>query len=127
MWRVNECGRNNSTLQQSRRRHSNDFKVIDEWCKRIGEHDAAWANYFRENQIPAFELFYEDVVANHRSAAERVLEFLRVPLPADMEIVRLGLQKQANEVSEQWTAAYLELKQASPKKRSQMMRRMKDR
>jgi LPS sulfotransferase NodH len=102
-----------------------DFKVIDEWCNRIGEHDGAWANYFRENQIRPLELFYEDVVANHRSAAERVLEFLRVSLPADVEIVRLGLQKQANEVSEQWVAAYLELKNASPRKRSQMIRRMK--
>lgn len=101
-----------------------DFKVIDEWCNRIGEHDAAWANYFRENEIRPLELFYEDVVANHRSAAERVLEFLRVALPAGMEIVQLGLQKQANEVSEQWTAAYLELKNASPKKRSQMIRRI---
>ena len=102
-----------------------DFNVVDEWCNRIGEHDAAWANYFRENQIPPLELYYEDVVANHRAAVERVLEFLGLPLPADMEIPQLRLQKQANEVSKQWTAAYLELKNASPKRRSQMIRRMK--
>jgi hypothetical protein len=64
------------------------------------------------------------VVANHRSTAQRVLQFLRVPLPAGMETIQMGLQKQANEISVQWTKAYLELKNASPHKQSQMIRRI---
>ena len=61
-----------------------DFKVIDEWCSRITAHDDRWANYFRENQIEPLILFYEDVVASHRTAAERVLEFLELPFPPDL-------------------------------------------
>ena len=62
---------------------SSTFKVIDEWCNRIAAHDEGWANYFRENQIEPLILFYEDVVASHRATAERVLEFLRLPIPPE--------------------------------------------
>lgn len=102
-----------------------DFKVIDEWCKRIAEHDAAWSNYFGDNQIEPLTLFYEDLVANNRGAVERVLEFLQVPLPAAMEIVSSGLEKQADKVSAQWTAAYLKAKSGTGIRLTRMIRRMK--
>ncbi|MGE5208611.1 MAG: Stf0 family sulfotransferase, partial [Alphaproteobacteria bacterium] len=59
-----------------------DFKVIDEWCKRIETHEAEWSNYFRENQIEPLVLFYENVVQCHRATAERVLPFLGLSFPA---------------------------------------------
>jgi LPS sulfotransferase NodH len=102
-----------------------DFKVIDEWCKRIAEHNAAWANYFRENQIEPLTLFYEDLVANYRATIERVLEFLYVPLPARIEIVASGLEKQADDMSAQWIAAYLQQKKDSASKRDRIIRRLK--
>ena len=102
-----------------------DFKVIDEWCRRIAQHDAAWANYFGENQIEPLTLFYEDLVANNRRAVECVLEFLRVRLSAAIEIVSPELEKQANEVSAQWTAAYLKAKDGTASRLAGMIRRMK--
>jgi LPS sulfotransferase NodH len=102
-----------------------DFKVIDEWCNRIEEHNAAWANYFRENRIEPLTLFYEDLVANNRATVERVLEFLHVPLPARIQIVPSGLEKQADEISAQWIAAYLEQKDGGAGKRDRIIRRLK--
>jgi LPS sulfotransferase NodH len=101
-----------------------DFKVVDEWCNRIAEHNAAWANYFRENRIEPLTLFYEDVAANNRTAVERVLEFLNVP-PARIEIAPHGLEKQADEISAQWIAAYLKQKNDSASKRDPIIRRLK--
>jgi trehalose 2-sulfotransferase len=101
-----------------------DFKVVDEWCNRIAEHDTAWANYFRENRIEPLMLFYEDLVANNRTAVERVLEFLNLPL-ARIEIVPHGLEKQADEISAQWIAAYLKQKNDSASKRGPIIRRLK--
>jgi LPS sulfotransferase NodH len=89
-----------------------DFKVIDEWCNRIAAHDEGWANYFRENQIEPLVIFYEDVVASHRTAAERVLEFLELPFPPDLEIPSPAVEKQANQISHEWAACYLKLKGA---------------
>lgn len=102
-----------------------DFKVIDEWCNRVAEHDAAWANYFRENRIEPLTLFYEDLVANNRATVERVLQFLQVPLPAPIEIVPSSLEKQADRISAQWIAAYLEQKNDSVSKRDRIIRRVK--
>jgi len=99
--------------------------VIDEWCNRIAEHNTAWENYFRENRIEPLTLFYEDLVASNRAAVERVLEFLHVPLPARIEIVPSGLQKQADEMSARWTAAYLERKNDSGSKRDRIIRRLR--
>ena len=102
-----------------------DFKVIDEWCNRIAAHEASWANYFRENQIEPLVLYYEDVVACHRVAAERVLEFLALPLPHRMEISAPAIEKQANEISAQWAASYRKLKNKQTSKLRQIAQRFR--
>jgi trehalose 2-sulfotransferase len=102
-----------------------DFKVIDEWCNRIAAHDDGWAIYFRENQIEPLILFYEDVVASHRTAAERVLEFLELPFPQDLEIPPPAVEKQANQISQEWAACYLKLKGAKTGRIARVLRRMR--
>jgi LPS sulfotransferase NodH len=102
-----------------------DFKVVDEWCNRIAEHNAAWENYFRENRIEPLTLFYEDLVANNRATVERILEFLDLPQPAEIKIVRSGLEKQADTLSAQWIAAYLKQKNNTGSKRRRIIRRLK--
>jgi LPS sulfotransferase NodH len=102
-----------------------DFKVIDEWCNRIAAHDDGWANYFRENEIEPLILFYEDVVTSHRIAAERILEFLELPLPPDLEIPPPAVEKQANQISLEWAASYLKLKKAKTGRFARILRRMR--
>jgi len=102
-----------------------DFKVIDEWCNRIVAHDEGWADYFRENQIDPLILFYEDVVASHRAAAERVLEFLGLPFPMGTEIPPPAVEKQATRISEEWAACYLKLKRAKTGRLGRIIRRMR--
>jgi LPS sulfotransferase NodH len=102
-----------------------DFKVIDEWCKRIAAHDEDWANYFRENRIAPLVLFYEDVVASHRVAAERVLEFLGLPFPPRMEIPPPAIEKQATRISEDWASRYLELKRTKTRRLARIIRRIR--
>jgi LPS sulfotransferase NodH len=102
-----------------------DFKVIDEWCNRIAAHETSWANYFRENHIEPVVLYYEDIVASHRTAAERVLEFLALPLPHRMEIPAPAVEKQANEISAQWAASYRKLKSKQTSKLRRIMERFR--
>ena len=100
-----------------------DFKVIDEWCNRIATHDKGWENYFRVNKIEPLVLFYEDVVASHRTAAERVLEFLGLPFAPDIEIPPPAVEKQATRISEEWAACYLKLKRAKTGRLARIIRR----
>ena len=88
-----------------------DFDVIDDLYNLIVAYEAGWANYFRENHIEPLILFYEDVVASTRDAARHILEFLGVPFAHDFEIAPPTVQKQATQLSEEWTAAYLKLKE----------------
>ena len=102
-----------------------DFKVIDEWCNRIAAHHAGWENYFRGNQIEPLILFYEDVVASHRTAAERVLEFLPLPIPPGIEIPPPTVEKQATRISEEWTERYLKLKGKKNNRLARLIGRMR--
>jgi LPS sulfotransferase NodH len=102
-----------------------DFRVIDEWCNRIAAYEASWANYFRENQIEPLVLYYEDVVMRHRAAAERVLEFLGLPLPHRMEMPAPPIEKQANEISAHWAASYRKLKSKQTSKLRQFAQRFR--
>ena len=103
-----------------------NFKVIDEWCNRIAEHEARWKNYFGENQIEPLVLFYEDVVASHRTAAERVLEFLRLPIPPGMEIPPPAVEKQATRISQEWTESYLKIKRKKTNRLTRIIGRMRN-
>lgn len=102
-----------------------DFRVIDEWRKRIAAHDEGWANYFRENQIEPLVLFYEDIVASHRAAAEHVVEFLGLPFPPGLEIPPPAVEKQATRISEDWVARYLKLKKAKTSGLTRIIRRLR--
>jgi LPS sulfotransferase NodH len=102
-----------------------DFKVIDEWCKRIAAHDEGWASYFRENQIEPLVLFYEDVVESRCATAERVLEFLNLPFPPGMEIPPPAVEKQATRISEDWVARYLKLKRTKTGRLARTIRRLR--
>jgi LPS sulfotransferase NodH len=99
-----------------------DFKVVDEWCKRIAEHEAGWASYFRENQIEPLVLFYEDMVVSARDTAERVLEFLGLQFPPAMAFAPPAIEKQATHISEEWIASYLKLKRKKTSKLARIVR-----
>jgi trehalose 2-sulfotransferase len=102
-----------------------DFKVIDEWCNRIAVHDQGWANYFRENQIEPLVLFYEDIVGSHCTAAKRILKFLGVPFPPDMQIPSPAVEKQATQISEEWAAWYLKIKRTKTSRLARIIQRMR--
>ena len=89
-----------------------DFELIDQRYSHITADEQSWENYFRQNQIEPLVLFYEDMTASNRAAVERILEFLVVPFPAGLEIGLPTVEKQATEMSEEWAAKYLELKQS---------------
>jgi trehalose 2-sulfotransferase len=87
-----------------------DFESIDQRYHHITADEQNWADYFRQNKLEPLVLFYEDVTASHRATAERVLEFLGVPFPADLKIAAPTVKKQATAMSDEWASRYLELK-----------------
>ena len=88
-----------------------DFNSIDRRYSQIAAEEENWENYFRQNQIEPLVLFYEDVMVSNRDAAERVLGFLGIAFPSDLQIPTPSVEKQATELSEEWAASYRKLKQ----------------
>jgi LPS sulfotransferase NodH len=103
-----------------------DFNVIDDLYNRIVDGEVGWTNYFHENQIDPLVLFYEDVVASNLDAARRVLEFLGVPFPPACEIAPPTVQKQGTQLSEEWAASYLKLKENKIGKLARIIRRIRN-
>ena len=103
-----------------------DFNVIDDLYNRIVAGEVGWTNYFHENQIDPLFLFYEDVVASNLDAARRVLEFLGVPFPPAFEIAPPTVQKQRTQLSEEWAASYLKLKENKMGKLARIIRRIRN-
>jgi LPS sulfotransferase NodH len=87
-----------------------DFESIDQRYNHITADEQNWEDYFHQNKLEPLILFYEDVTASNRATAERVLEFLGVPFPADLKMAEPTVEKQATKMSEEWAERYLALK-----------------
>ena len=102
-----------------------DFKVIDEWCNRIEAHNKGWESYFHQNKIEPLVIFYEDVVASHRTTVERILKFLGLPFTQGVAVSRPAVEKQATRISKEWVTRYQELKQAKNGRFTRAVRRLR--
>ena len=87
-----------------------DFEQIDEWVTRLMEFESNWRRHFKRTGIQAFELAYEDLLESYESTVRSVLRYLDLPVSAGLQVAPPRLQKQADDVTEEWVRRYQELK-----------------
>jgi LPS sulfotransferase NodH len=63
--------------------------------------------------VEPFEIAYEDLAANYESTVLSVLRYLDLPVAASLKVAPPRLQKQADDVTEEWVRRYQETKIAS--------------
>jgi trehalose 2-sulfotransferase len=90
------------------RRPEFDGERIAKIVRRIEEGEAAWEAVFERHGIEPLRLTYEELAAAPAEKTTEVLEFIGVDLPAGFEIDAPLLERQADELSEEWVARYLE-------------------
>ncbi len=66
--------------------------------------DAAWQAYFEERGVEPCVVWYRDLVADRGAALRRVLDTLGIQ--ADVPLPPPGLQRQADDLTEEWVARY---------------------
>ena len=88
-----------------------NFKAIDYLSQEIVFHEAAWQEYFTHYNITPFTVIYEDFVPKYEATALKIMDWLGIDYPIDIEFGPRRLMKQADAVSENWVAKYLEQKQ----------------
>jgi trehalose 2-sulfotransferase len=87
-----------------------DFERIDEWVTRLTEFDSNWRRHFKRTGIEVFEVAYEDLVESYESTVLTVLRYLDLPVSAGLQVAPPRLQKQADDVTEEWVRRYQEFK-----------------
>lgn len=83
-----------------------DFAQIDALVKMIGEHNAAWRDWFARFDIHPYRVRYEDLVADMPGAVRATLDFLGLRLPPTSH-VSPGHERQADGLNAAWAARYL--------------------
>ena len=74
---------------------------------RIGREEEAWEALFDRHGIVPHRVVYEDFVETREETVRAVLDALGVDAPADLRLPAPALDRQADELSEEWVERYL--------------------
>jgi LPS sulfotransferase NodH len=86
------------------------FAAIDHLKTRINEHNEAWCAYFDRCGVEPLEVVYEELVDAYEENVLRVVRGLGIPVPDDFVLAKPKMQRQADELSEEWVRLYNEHK-----------------
>jgi LPS sulfotransferase NodH len=86
-----------------------NFEAIAHLRRQLAGQDAAWCRWFFEHGIRPHTVVYERLAADYRAELGAVLGYLQVPAGDSSELPDPPLKKQADALSEEWVARYLEL------------------
>jgi LPS sulfotransferase NodH len=101
---------NEQSLTQSAERPPFNFEQIDEWVTRLTQFETCWRHHFRRAGVRPFEIAYEDLVRAYESTVLEILGYLDIPMHAGLLVAPPRLQKQADELTEEWIDRYKRLK-----------------
>lgn len=83
-----------------------DFDQIHGLIRVIGEHNAAWQEWFTASDIIPYPMIYEALDAAPAGVTREVLGFLGLELPADRDIV-IQHRRLADKLNAQWIERYV--------------------
>ena len=89
-----------------------DFGFIERSMYALVEWDGVWRTYFDATGIAPLTIWYEDLLADHRSTVDRILHYLGVQSQATLTSMRPAFRRQADETSEAWVTRFRRLESA---------------
>ena len=87
------------------------FESIDHLFNESAMLDASWQNHFEHWDVQPLTLVYEDYVHDFKGTVEAVLSYLGIDDMNEFQSSKIGMVKQADELSEAWVQWYKEEKQ----------------
>lgn len=84
-----------------------DPDEVDEHLEYLLWTDETWGAFFTRWNIDPLLLIYEEMITDPKRELSRVIEFLEIPAPMEIE-ARVPITRQADELTDQMVAAYLE-------------------
>lgn len=89
-----------------------DYFVLEHQIERFRRFEAQWGAFFEEYEIEPLVVVYEDLAQKVEETTLKVLDFLEIPYPSDIEFAERKLQKQANATTEKWVQTYYQQKRS---------------
>ncbi len=87
-----------------------DFEQIDHWVNRLAFFEWKWRRHFEKAGVKPFEVVYEDFIESYELNVRAILRHLELPQSEAARIAPPRLQKQADEISEEWVRRYHQLR-----------------
>ena len=87
------------------------FESIDHLFNESVMLDASWQNHFEHWDVQPLTLVYEDYVHDFKGTVEAVLSYLGIDDMNEFQSSKIGMVKQADELSDEWVQWYKEEKQ----------------
>jgi LPS sulfotransferase NodH len=84
-----------------------DREDIERKLSRLERDEEGWEELFQGHGISPHRMTYEELAASPEAAAREVLSLLDVELPAGFGLEPPLMERQADELSEEWVARYL--------------------
>jgi LPS sulfotransferase NodH len=81
------------------------IRLMLHWIER---EEAAWEYLFGDSGAPLYRVIYEDFVESIEKTLIDVVRFLEIELPPAFEVPEPTLHRQADVLTEEWIARYLE-------------------
>lgn len=88
-----------------------NFQEIEYLRRRLIECEQEMQQYFAEYHIQPLVIVYEDFVKAYEKTALQVLDYLHIPIPADLLFGERKMQKQSDSQTEEWLKNYYAIKQ----------------
>jgi trehalose 2-sulfotransferase len=83
-----------------------DFEQIDEWVTRLSQFESSWRRHFQRVGVEPFEVAYEDLAAGYERTVLAILGYLDLPISEGLKVAPPRLEKQADDVTEEWVDRY---------------------
>jgi LPS sulfotransferase NodH len=87
-----------------------NYNRIDFLYHRILVAEDAWQRYFNDAGVTPFKVVYEEFIATYDETVGAILDYLRIPVPANHIVAPRKLKKMADATNEEWVQRYKELK-----------------
>jgi len=84
-----------------------DYEHITQKLGRIEREEGMWMSFAERNGLTPHQIVYEDFVEAQQDAVREVLDLLGVDAPGDLRIPAPALDRQADELSDEWVERYL--------------------
>ena len=84
-----------------------DLAALDRAVQETVMQEAAWQEMMSGAGISPVVVVYEDFVTSIQETVKSILEFLGVSTPSELDLSGINMQKQADELSDEWVERYL--------------------